>query len=160
MTASMHQIRKVLRPFIAALFIILTCVNSSWAEPPLNALSPEKSTAVIHCNYSPVTYWDNNTGKPSGFAVDIINSAARRAGLDVSYICKPSWPEMITSVETGEATISILLKSEEREKILLFSSPIDTTYLSYFARSQSTLNSDTVPLGYTVGVIRGSRSHE
>ncbi len=160
MTAFKHKIRTITRPFIVTLSIILVCVTSSWAQSSQKQIASEKATAVIHCNYSPVTFWDPNTGKPSGFAVDIINSAARRAGLDVSYICKPSWPEMITSVETGESEISVLLKSEDREKVLQFSSPIEITYLSYFARSQSTINPDTAPQGYTVGVIGGSRSYE
>jgi two-component system, cell cycle sensor histidine kinase and response regulator CckA len=160
MTAYKHRIRKVTGPLIASLSIILACVALSWSESSLKEIAPEKVVAVIHCNYAPITFWDNNTGKPSGFGVDIINSVAKRAGLEVSYICKPGWPEMITSIETGEATISVLLKSEEREKILLFSSPVDITYLSYFARSESMINPDIVPLGYIVGVIKGSRTYE
>ena len=160
MTASRRHIRKILVPCIATVSILLSCATSSWADPSQKQLAPDKATAVIHCSYAPVTYWDPNTGKPSGFAVDIINSAAKRAGLEISYICKPGWQEMITSVTTGEADISVLLRSEEREKILLFSSPIDITYLSYFARSQSMIDPDAVPLGYTVGAIRGSRSYE
>ena len=160
MTAFKHQIRKGPVPLIVTLSISLVCVTSSWVESSQKQIAPEDATAVIHCNYSPVTFWDQNTGKPSGFAVDIISSAAKRAGVEVSYICKPGWPEIIASVETGEAEIGVLLKSEDREKIFLFSPPIDITYLSYFARSQSTINPDTAPQGYTVGVIRGSRSYE
>ncbi len=160
MTTSKHKIRKVCGPFIATLIIILACVASSWAESSQKQIAPKKVTAVVHCSYAPITFWDKNSGKPSGFAVDIINSVARRAGLEVSYICKPGWPEMITSVETGEAEISVLLKSDDREKILLFSSPIDIANLSYFARSESRVNPATVPLGYTIGVIRGSQSYE
>jgi len=160
MTASKYKIRKVPGPLIAILSIILACVASSWAESSLKEIAPEKVNAVIHCNYAPITFWDNNARQPSGFGVDIINSVAKRAGLEISYICKPGWPEMITSIETGEAAISVLLKSEEREKTLLFSSPVDITYLSYFARSESMVNPDIVPLGYTVGVIKGSRIYE
>jgi len=160
MAASRHHIGMVFGPIIVLLSMILACVTSSWAESPQKQIASEKATAVIHCSYAPVTFWDKNSDKPSGFAVDIINSAAGHAGLKINYICKPGWPEMITSVETGEADISVLLKSEERKKILLFSSPIDITYLSYFARSQSTIDPDTVPQGYTVGVITGSRSYE
>jgi len=160
MTAIKLKVRTIPGPFIVTLSIILVCVTSSWAQSSQKQIAPEKATAVIHCNYSPVTFWDPNTGKPSGFAVDIVKSVAKRAGLEVSYICKPAWLEMITSVETGEADISVLLKSADREKTLLFSSPIDITYLSYFARSQSTINPDTAPWGYTVGAISGSRSYE
>jgi PAS domain S-box-containing protein len=161
LTVSKYQVGKVLILIVAvSLNIILGCFTSLWAESSQKLIAPEKVTAVIHCNYAPVTFWDKNTDKPSGFAVDILNNAAKRANLEVSYICKPGWPEILTSLETGEATISVLLKSPDREKIFLFSSPIDIAYLSYFARSQSRINPNTMPRGYTVGVIKGSRSYE
>lgn len=160
MTLARHRVVTVLRCIIAAFSIVISCFSPTGAETPQKLIVPEKATAAIHCNYAPVTFWDKNTDTPSGFAVDIINHAAKSAGLEVNYICKPGWPEMITAVETGEAHISVLLKSPEREKKLLFSTPIDITYLSYFARSQSTIKSGAVPQGYSVGVIKGSRSYE
>jgi len=51
--------------------------------------------------------------------VEIINSVAKRVGLEVDYICKSGWPEMISSVETGEAAVSVLFKSAERSRGLL-----------------------------------------
>ncbi|OGR07872.1 MAG: hypothetical protein A2511_11575 [Deltaproteobacteria bacterium RIFOXYD12_FULL_50_9] len=160
MITSRHNVGKLLRFFISTLSIIVACVTSLRAESSQKQIAPEKAIAVIHCNYEPVTFFEQNTGQPSGFAVDIISSVAKRAGLDLSYICKSGWPEMITAVETGEAAISVLLRSVEREKILLFSSPVEITYLSYFARSQSSINLNNVPMGYKVGVIKGSRSYE
>jgi PAS domain S-box-containing protein len=154
----MRYMRNILVLFFVTPVMILTCFTSAWAGTSQGL--KETTTVVIHCNYAPVTFWDKNIDKPSGFAVDIIDSVARLAGLRVNYICKNGWPEMITSIENGEADISVLLKSEEREKILLFSSPIAVTYLSYFGRSQSTMNPDSIPMGHTVGVIRGSRSYE
>ncbi len=158
MTVLKYHIGKILGLLIVAVSIILAGVTSSWSKSS-QQLTPEKVIAAIHCNYAPVTFWDA-MGEPSGFAVDIINGVARRAALEVSYICKPGFPELTQSVETGEANISVLFKSEEREKILSFSSPVDISYLSYFARSKSAVNPDTVPRGLTVGVIRGSRSYE
>ena len=151
---------RVLVFALVSLFTILFFAAVSSAETPQPPRSVEKATAVIHCSYAPVTYWDKNTDKPAGFAVDLINSVATRARLEVSYTCKPGWAEMIAAVESGEADLGVLLKSEEREKVLLFSSPIDVTYLSYFARSPNTVNPDTLPLGYLIGIIKGSRSLE
>ncbi len=160
MPDSKRPIRKFLVPIIIIFSIVLACVSLSWAESSNKQIAPEKATVVIHCTYSPVNFWDKNTDKPSGFAVDIINSVATRAGLELRYICEPGWPALITSVETGEADITVLLKSAEREKILLFSSPIDVAYLSYFVRSESQINPDTAPRGHTVGVVKGSLSYE
>jgi len=151
---------RVFSLFIVTLNIILACCTAASAESSQQQIAPAKVTAVIHCNYPPITFWDKTVDRPAGFAVEIINSVAKRVGLEVDYICKSGWPEMISSVETGEAAVSVLFKSAEREKILLFSSPIEISYLSYFGRSQSAVNPDTLPMGVTVGVIKGGRSFE
>ncbi len=67
---------------------------------------------------------------------------------------------MISAIQSGEADLGVLMKSEEREKIMLFSAPIEVSYLSFFARSQSNVDADKVPAGYTVGVVKGSMSYE
>ena len=85
---------------------------------------------------------------------------AARAGLQVTYICRDSWDMEIASIESGEADLGVLLKSKEREKKLLFSTPIDTTHLSYFARSQSDVDPSKGDLDHIVGVIKGGMSYE
>ena len=89
-----------------------------------------------------------------------MDSVAARTGLRVGYICRNGWPEMITAIEDHDADLGVLLKSDERERKLLFSKPIDMTYLSFFARSQSSIDASKLPEGYTVGVIKGSMSYE
>lgn len=147
------------RLFIA-IFVLLTCTTPSWAASAGEQNKPNKIVSVVHCDYPPVSLWYRNAKKPVGFIVDLTDRIAARAGLEVSYICKSSWPEMMTAIENGEADLGALLKSEEREKRLLFSAPVDMTYLSFFARSQSDIDVQTVPQGYSVGVIKGSMSHE
>jgi PAS domain S-box-containing protein len=89
-----------------------------------------------------------------------MENVAKRAGLQVTYICKNGWQDMLFAVENGEGDISALLKSEEREKRVLFSAPIDVTVLSFFTRFQSTMNPSKAPTEYPVGVVRGSMSYE
>jgi len=160
MTRIASHIKNQLAPFFVVLLILLPRVTSSQAEVSPWLRNIEKATVVIHCSYAPVTFFDEKTHQPAGFAVDVIDNVAERAGLEVSYICKNGWPEMISAIVSGEADISVLLQSSEREKIMLFSSHIDITYLSYFARSQSPIDFGLLPGQYTVGVIRGSRSLE
>ena len=64
MTASRRRIRKIFVPCIATVNILLSCATSSWADTSQKQIAPDKATAVIHCSYAPVTYWDPNTGKP------------------------------------------------------------------------------------------------
>lgn len=145
---------------LIASIVCVAGIASSGVEAAAGQKKVQKVTAVYHCDYPPVSFLDKSTGKPSGFFVDIMDSVAARTGLQLNYICKHGWPEMITAIESGEADLGALLKSEEREKKLLFSAPIDITYLSFFARSQTRIDADRVPAGYTVGCISGSMSHE
>ena len=160
MTFFSRRNRSVPVVSLIAFIVLLTCITSSWAESAPGREKPMKAVAVFHCDYPPVSFWDKNTNRPSGFFVDIMDSIAGRTGLQVDYICRNGWPEMITAIESNEADLGVLLKSGEREKIMLFSAPIDVTYLSFFARSQSRVDAGRVPAGYTVGVIKGSMSYE
>jgi two-component sensor histidine kinase/ABC-type amino acid transport substrate-binding protein len=142
------------------MIVIFSSSNVSRAEPANERKIPISAVAVMHCEYSPVSFWNKTTGTPSGFFVDLMDRVAAHAGLRVSYICRNDWDETIAAIGSGEADLGVLLKSEEREKKLLFSIPIDTTYLSFFVRSQSNIDPATVPSEYIVGVIKGSMSHE
>ncbi|TAN45034.1 MAG: PAS domain S-box protein [Nitrospirae bacterium] len=148
--------KKTGRLSLIVIIVLFASLSSSWAE----SASRQKKVAVIHCDYAPISFWNKNTDKPEGFLIDITNDIAGRAGLDVNYICKPGWPEIIKAVESGEADFGALMKSAEREKMLLFSSPIEISYLSFFARSQSDMDAEKAPAGHTVGVVRGSMSFD
>jgi len=160
MNFTIRRIRSFPGLSLISLIVILTCSASSRAEPANRREKPGKTVAVFHCEYAPVSYWDKNANKPSGFFVDIMDSVAVRAGLDVEYICRNGWPEMIKALEDGEADLAVLMRSAEREKTMLFSAPIEETYLSFFARSQSSINPDKKPAGQTIGVVAGSMSYE
>ncbi len=157
MTFPRGHVRSFFGCFLIMIIILVTSGQASEAIEPTNAA---KTVVVIHCDYSPVSFWNKNTNSPSGFFVDIMESVAKRSGLDVTYICKSSWKEMLDAIENGEGDVSALLKSEEREKKVLFSAPIDVTVLSFFARVQSTMDSSKAPTQYPVGVVRGSMSYE
>ncbi|MCL5422552.1 MAG: PAS domain S-box protein, partial [Nitrospirae bacterium] len=160
MTLFVRHIRRVSGLFFFVTIALVTCAASSRAESTGAQKQLTKAVAVIHCNYPPVSFRDKHTNAPSGFFVDIMDSVAERAGLQVNYVCKDGWAEMIHTIESGEADLGVLLKSSQREKKLLFSTPIDTTYFSFFARSQSRVDAEKAPEGYAVGVVRGSMSCE
>jgi two-component system cell cycle sensor histidine kinase/response regulator CckA len=160
MTFFLRVVRSIPGLSLLAIMVIVTHVASSRAAIANSPQKPVKTVAVIHCDYQPVSFIDKKTGRPAGFFVDIMESVAGPAGMQVTYICKRGWAEMIDTIEDGEADVGVLLKSKEREKRLLFSAPIDVTYLSFFARSKSEVKTDRLPEGYTLGVIRGSMSYE
>ena len=155
-----RDIRSMTRRCLVPLILVLTASHFLPARTAASESTARTITAVFHCDYPPVSFWDRKTDRAAGFFADSMDSIAKRAGIQVKYVCKSGWPELERAVETGEADVGVLLKSEEREKRLLFTTPIDTTYLSLFARSQSTLDSASPLEGQVVGVIRGSMSYE
>jgi len=130
------------------------------AQQPAANQAPKKTVAVIHCDYPPVSFWNKNTNLPSGFFVEIMDIIGQRAGLQLTYVCESGWPEMMNAIETGKADLGALMKSAEREKRLLFTAPVEMTYLSFFARSQSGIADNMAPEEHSVGVIKGSMSFE
>ncbi|HXW68624.1 MAG TPA: transporter substrate-binding domain-containing protein [Dissulfurispiraceae bacterium] len=160
MTCTERHIRNALSLFVITIIMILACLNPSLAEPVSELKKTISLVAAIHCDYSPVSFWNKTTNTPSGFFVDIMDRVALRAGIQVSYICRDSWDETITAIESGKADIGVLMRSKEREKKLLFSTPIYTTYLVFFARSENDVDPEKVPSDNIVGVIKGSMSYE
>jgi len=159
MSNSMRFIRRIPGSCMIVLLVLLSCIQSSQAAVSSDPNSPLKITAVFHCDYPPVSFWDKNTDKASGFLVEMTDGIASRAGLQVKHICRNGWPEIIGAIESGEADVGVLIRTAEREKRVLFSDPLESTYLAFFARTQSTIDPDRAD-GFTVAAVRGSRTLE
>jgi ABC-type amino acid transport substrate-binding protein len=154
------HIKRMSGLLLLGMIVILGFADRSAAEPASAQKSPGTTVVVLHCSYPPVSFLDTDTDRPAGFFVDLMDIIAVRAGLQVSYVCESGWPEMMSAIESGKADLGALMKSEEREKRLLFTAPIEMTYLSFFARSQSSVDAGSVPAGLRVGAIKGSMSYE
>ena len=94
-TLSVHRINYSSSLILIAMSVLLTYIGTARAEPVNGRKGQMRVVAVMHCEYSPVSFWNKTTNTPSGFFVDIMDSVAARAGLQVSYICKNGWDEMI-----------------------------------------------------------------
>ncbi len=150
-------------PALRMLFLLiwfLVAPATLRAEAAGGQPGPASVVAVSHCKYPPVSFWDSKTDRPAGFFVDVMNGIARESGLQVNHICRNSWPEMIRAIESGEADLGVLMRSEEREKILLFTQPIEVSYLSYFTRKHSSIDSASLPGSLTTGVVAGGMAYE
>ena len=157
---SVRAMKTISIPTLITMIMIWMFAAPLWAIPSSGSQAPVKTVAVIHCDYPPVSFLNKSTNSPSGFFVDIMDIIGQRAGLQVTYVCENGWPEMMNAIESGKADLGALMKSAEREKRLLFTTPVEMTYLSFFARSQSSIIEDRAPEGHTVGVIKGSMSYE
>ena len=114
MNFAVRHVRSLPGLSLISFVVLLTIAASSWAGSGDGRNKPEKIVAAFHCDYSPVYFWDKTTDRPSGFFVDIMDSIAARAGLQVSYICRSGWPEIISAIENKEADLGVLMKSGER----------------------------------------------
>jgi PAS domain S-box-containing protein len=116
--------------------------------------------AVIPPDAPPTYYLDKETNKPAGFAVDVMDALAARAGLSITYVLEDGWDDIIEMLKSGKADLSPGMGvSRDRERDLAFSAPIDAFPISFFVRSESAGidASSGVP---AVGVIRGSVAFE
>lgn len=146
--------------FLAALLGLLLTAVPARAATTDRRPSDTEVTAVIPYDAPPTYFFDSRTGKPAGFAVDIMDKLAERAGLHINYLFAHNWSEIISKVRNGEADlIPNIGLTEGRKKYLAFSSPVDTVPISYFVRSQTKWTGYSTA-GRTVGVILGSAAYE
>jgi len=77
---------RVIPAIIAAVLICL--INPASAELENSRFAQNKVIAVIPRNVPPNYFQDNKTGKPAGFAIELLDEIARRSGVPVEHgIC-------------------------------------------------------------------------
>ena len=84
-------------------------------------------------DYAPFSFIDN-TGKPSGLDIDVLEAISVSSDLKFSYKLS-RWDSALTSIQKGKTDIIVgIIFSEEREEFLDFTIPIHTEYYSIFIR--------------------------
>jgi len=166
MTCFTRHGRYAFRFVLITSILILFCNTFSVISSPSEAQARERAisrttiTAVIPYDYPPTSFQDPITHNAAGFAVDIMDEIALRAGLEVSYRFEHDWTAIVNAVRTGKADLAPGMGiTDERQKLLAFTLPIDTAPVSLFVRSD---DNSIVGLrqGITVGVIKGSAAYE
>jgi len=148
---------------IPALLLGLALAQAAGAERPEEAAARQKRTtvtAIIPLDSPPTYFKDQKTGQASGFAVEVMNAAAERAGLGITYIYGREWSEMIDAVDKGRADVMPGMGySEERARKLAFTRPIDTFAVVAFVRAGEDRFTD-LREGLVVGSVKGSVAFE
>jgi PAS domain S-box-containing protein len=145
-------IRNVFLAIIAVALIYL--INPASAELQNSRLARNKVIAVIPRNVPPNYFQDNKTGKPAGFAIEVLDEIARRAGVTIEYRFGNDLAENLKTVRNGEADVIPLLGiSEERKKYLDYTIPLEAFNISFFIRSQTSVINWS-PENLTVGVVK------
>ncbi|HCY83908.1 MAG TPA: hypothetical protein DHV36_02105 [Desulfobacteraceae bacterium] len=113
-----------------SLWLVLLGVSGAWAQEMT-------LKAAVPANFPP-QYSLTRDGKPTGFAIEVMDRVAALAGFEIQYMVKPTWNEVFESIKKGEADIIPNLGiTPEREQHCRFSLPVDTFYLSLFVRTGS-----------------------
>ncbi len=146
---------KLLLYLFLITLMALFSYNEVHAEKDHVPAKREKITAVVLRGSPPLQFHDEKTGSASGFAVDVMDAIAMRAGLEVTYTYANTWSGMIGKVTRGEADIiASLAISEKRRKSLLYSNVIHSSSISIFVRSQNWTIKE-LGRGLAVGTTKG-----
>ncbi len=120
------------RVFALAVFAVVALTSASgWA-------APAAPIAVAVLRDWPPEYSTDEAGKPTGFAVDVMDAVARRAGLSVSYRVYDTFPDAIAALEQGQVrAIPNFGITTERDARFDFTEPVETFAVSLFVRTDS-----------------------
>lgn len=128
-TSVAHQFLTVL-VFVSCSFFITESAVSQNKTPPKVLL------AGVLENWPPQYSTDKATGKPTGFAIDILQAVAKRSGYQVVFIPYRSWSELTAAAINGEVDlIPNMGITEKRRTDFLFTKPYETFYINVFVRS-------------------------
>jgi PAS domain S-box-containing protein len=130
---------------LGTLLILLLLTTCATKAPPLLASTSSKPgpapisaaeewVAAVPRDHPP-QYSTNQHGEPEGFAVEVMNILARRAGVRIRYVVKDTWIQAADALRSGSVQlIPNLGISEERRKEFDFTSPLEAYNLSLFIR--------------------------
>ena len=116
-----------MRIFSLSFLAFFLLFQAAWSAP-LYLVSDE--------NFPPYSYYEH--GKAQGVDLDIVNEAARRAGVDIIIELFP-WKRALQMIETGQADGAFsLFRNKEREKFVHFSkNPVHVSKLAAFMSTDS-----------------------
>lgn len=99
-------------------------------------IAPENMVRVGVLAHFPPHYLTNDrTGKPDGFAVDILEVAAKRAGLTPRYVVYMTWQKLNDALKRKNIdVIANIGVTKDRESWVAFTTPVETFPVSIFVR--------------------------
>nr|CRH07954.1 Conserved membrane protein of unknown function. histidine kinase [Candidatus Magnetococcus massalia] len=105
-------------------------------------------------NWPPFNYYED--GLPRGYSIDFMDLLAHKVGLNIEYVSGPSWGEFMQMMQKRELDVMLnIVKTPERLKYLLFTSPIAHNPNVILSRRDKPYNSFEELYGKTVSVPKG-----
>ncbi|MFO1152723.1 MAG: PAS domain S-box protein [Rhodospirillales bacterium] len=146
---------------VLVLITISACFSASaFPAHPVRAETEEVVVGVARDFYP--EYMVEADGRPGGFALDIMNDLAKRAGLRVIYRLFPTWADLIAALEQGDAdVVPVVSITRAREGRMLFTRPLVASPASLFVRRDTDGVHEWADLAHRrVAVIEGGVSEE
>ncbi|MCM1982869.1 PAS domain S-box protein [Lyngbya confervoides] len=124
----------------------------AWGQPS----SPAEISAAIVQNPPPQSQVTTEQA-PQSFAIEVMNAIAERTDLQVTYVTKQSWAEVIEALRSGEVdVIPNLGITETRAAEFSFSAPLETFQVVPFVRESSKLERFQDLDNLSIAVVRES----
>ncbi len=151
------------RTFLRAsciLLPILACQELKAEDEDDGAGMPERVKVAIIQDQRPDTFIDAITGRASGFAVDIIEAVARRAGFEIEYLPMGNWKEIEDALVSGKADLCpSMAVNESRHTLANFTEPTEIfNIVACVKASRGDLKSFKDLAKGRIGVVRSSMS--
>ena len=126
--------------------------------PPARA---EKQTikAGVLKNWPPHYTTNDASGTPSGFAIDIFDEIAQRAGLSVQYTAFDTWPLLLEALEKQQVdVVPNLGDTRVRRGLFDFTPPVEAFNIHIFVReTTNTIRGIEDLEGRRVGVVKRNK---
>lgn len=148
---------SLLRHFIALSLFVLFFLTAAILQPssaqPL--VIAKELVVAVPSDFSPYYQLDENK-QIQGFAIDVFDALAARAGLRYRYQVYDTWADVIAAIKSGEARIIPLFGiTDERSTYLDFTTPVMTFPINLFIRSSyKELKSSTDLKDHEIAVIK------
>lgn len=132
------------RIFISVFIVVCAVLFADFLGPAQAAQAYARQEgkeflAGVPANFPPHYLIDYKTGKPVGFAIDVMDEVARRSGIRVKYVVYPTWAKTIVAMEKGEVVIIPNIGIiAEREAYMDFTSPVETFNIVICVRETTT----------------------
>ncbi len=121
------------------LVLFLGAIPPTFAQAQeVEAHGPNRRVNVVLLRHFPPQYQLDKNGDPTGFAVDVMDAVAARAGLRLKYVVKDSGSEVVDELLSGRAdVIPNVGIAAGREETMAFTAPLETFRVSLFIRDDT-----------------------
>jgi len=127
------------------------------ADNPYNLITPGTITAGTQPDQPPFVAITQGGAKPEGFAVDLVEEAAKRLGLKIEYKVT-NLTGVLTGISANQYDMGVagFVMTEDRKKSADFVKPITWGFTAVMTRTDSRAAALTDFAGKKVGVVSGA----